>query len=61
VGGVLKPHVRVDALAVVVAQEGVGTEEVDFGLRAEDVRDDSGGVLVGKDFGREPFYTSIII
>lgn len=57
VRGVLESHVRVHALTVVGVKESVGAEEVDFGLGAEDVGDDAGGVLVCEYFGRKPFYT----
>lgn len=40
-------QVGMHQLTFVGGYEGIGTDEVDLGLRADDVGHDSGGILVG--------------
>jgi hypothetical protein len=44
--GVLEAKIGMDMLALLRRKEGVGSDEVDFGARAEDVGHDAGGMLV---------------
>ncbi len=54
--GVLEADVRVHELALVGGEEGVGADEVHFWSGAEDGGDYARAVLVGVDFGEEPFW-----
>ena len=51
----LKADVGVNHLSFFGGQESVGADEVNFGVGAEDVGNDSGAVFVCVDLGEEPF------
>ena len=48
---VLEAEIGVDVLALLSREEGVGSDEVHLGARAEDVGHDAGGMLVSIDLG----------
>lgn len=52
----LEPQVRVDVLPFFGGNQGVGPHEVDFGLGADDVGNDTSGMLVGIYFREQPLY-----